>query len=85
MQNLASPDSAWLDILSRLPSDLDLNQLARDTGAIQRLRGITDAADLLRLGLTRGPGGKTLKQTAAWAKLVKVPSAQPMEYQMRGT
>jgi hypothetical protein len=67
MQNLASPDSAWLDILSRLPFDLDLNKLARDTGAIQRYRGITDAADLLRLGLTRGPGGKTLKQTAAWA------------------
>jgi hypothetical protein len=67
MQNLASPDSAWLDILSRLPSDLNLNQLARDTGAIRRFRGITDAADLLRLGLTRGPGGKTLKQTAAWA------------------
>jgi hypothetical protein len=38
MQNLASaPDSAWLDILSRLPSDLNLDQLARDTGAIQRL------------------------------------------------
>ena len=68
MQNLASvPASAWLDILSRLPPDLDLNRLARDTGAIQRVRGITDAADLLRLGLARGPGGKTLKQTAAWA------------------
>jgi hypothetical protein len=67
MQNLASSDPAWLDILSRLPSELDLNQLARDTGAIRRYRGITDAADLLRLGLTRGRGGKTLTQTAAWA------------------
>jgi hypothetical protein len=68
MQNIASPpESDWLDILSRLPPDLDLNQLARDTLAIQRLRGITDAADLLRLGLARGPGGKSLKQTAAWA------------------
>jgi DDE family transposase len=68
MQNLASPlDSDWLDILSRLPPDLDLNQLARDTLAIQRVRGIADAVDLLRLGLARGPGGKTLKQTAAWA------------------
>jgi hypothetical protein len=37
-------------------ADLNLNQLARDTGAIQRLRGITDAADLLRLELTRTPG-----------------------------
>jgi hypothetical protein len=68
MQNLASPpDSDWLDLLSRLPPDLDLNQLARETLAIQRLRGITDAADLLRLGLARGPGGKSLKQTVAWA------------------
>ena len=50
-------DSGWLDILSRLPADLDLNQLARENKAIQRLRGITDAADLLRLGLARGPGG----------------------------
>ena len=70
MQNLASPpDSGWLDILARLPANLDLNQLARDTKAIQRLRGITDAADLLRLGLARGPGGKSLRETAAWAGL----------------
>jgi hypothetical protein len=67
MQNLASPDSGWFDILSRLPSDLDLTQLARDTGAIQRAREIADGADLLRLGLTRGPGGKSLAQTAVWA------------------
>jgi hypothetical protein len=68
MKNLASaPDSAWLDILSRLPPDLDVNQLARDTGAIQRLHSITDATDLLHLKLARGPGGKTPKQTAAWA------------------
>jgi hypothetical protein len=68
MQILASPpDSDWLDLLSRLPPDLDLNQLARETLAIQRARGITDAADLLRLALVRGPGGKTLKQTVAWA------------------
>src|SRR4051794_21502301 len=70
MQNLASStDSGWLDILSRLPADLDLNQLARETKAIQRLRGITDAADLLRLALVHGPGGKSLKETAAWSGL----------------
>jgi hypothetical protein len=73
MQNLASPDAAWVDLLSRLPPDLDLNQFARDTGAIRRYRGITDAADLLRLGLTRGPGGKTL--TKETVKLV--PQAIP--------
>ena len=41
MQNVASPlDSDRLDVRSRLPPDLDLNQLARDTLAIQRSRGI---------------------------------------------
>jgi Transposase DDE domain len=70
MQNLASSmDAGWFDILSRLPPDLDLNRLARDNKAIQRRRGITDAADLLRLGLARGPGGKSLKETAAWSGL----------------
>jgi hypothetical protein len=67
MQNLAfSMDAGWLDLLSRLPADLDLDQLARETKAIQRLRGITEAADLLRLGLAHGPGGQSLKQIAAW-------------------
>ena len=61
--------SGWDDILSRLPPDLNLNQLARQTRAIQRQRGISDAAGLLRLGMIHGPGGKTLKQTAAWARL----------------
>lgn len=70
MQNLASPtDSGWLDIMSRLPADLDLDQLARETKAIQRLRGIGGAADLLRLGMVRGPGGMTLQKTVAWARL----------------
>jgi hypothetical protein len=59
MQTLASPpDSDWLDILSRLAADLDLNRLARDTLAIQRLRGITDAADLLRPGAGARPWRK---------------------------
>jgi hypothetical protein len=68
MQSLAfSMDAGWLDLLSRLPADLDLDQLARETKAIQRLRGITEAADLLRLGLAHGPGGQSLKQIAAWS------------------
>jgi hypothetical protein len=78
MHTLASPtDSGWLDILSRLPPDIDLNQLARETKAIQRLRGIADAADLLRLGMVHGPGGLTLKKTAAWAYLSGVAEISP--------
>src|ERR1700710_1568125 len=70
MQELMSPaERDWSDIVSRLAGGVDLNQLARETGAVQRMRGITDAADLLRLGLMHGPGGKSLKQTCAWAYL----------------
>jgi hypothetical protein len=70
MLNTASPsDSGWHDILARLPADLDLDSLARETKALRRCRGISDGSDLLRLGLTRGPGGMSLEQTAAWADL----------------
>jgi hypothetical protein len=70
MLNLASPsDSNWLEVLNRLPADLDLEQLARQTKALLRCRKIAHAADLLRLGLARGPGGMSLAQTAAWADL----------------
>ena len=70
MPDLASPsDSDWLEILNRLPADLDLEQLARETKALQRHREIAHAADLLRLGFAHGPGGMSLPQTAAWADL----------------
>jgi hypothetical protein len=65
----SSLDSSWLDILDRLPPDLDLDQLARETKALRRRRAITDGGDLLRLGLAHGPGGMSLPQTAAWARL----------------
>ena len=62
---------AWSEILTRLPPDLDLDDLARTSKAIQRRRGdgITDGVTLLRLSLARGPGGKSLQDTAAWARL----------------
>ena len=47
----SSFDSEWLDVLDRLPSDLDLEQLARETKALLRCRKITAASDL-------GPGGR---------------------------
>jgi hypothetical protein len=59
MQDLASPpDSTRPDMLSRLSFDLDLNQLARDTWAIQRVLGIIDAADSPRLALVSGRGAR---------------------------
>ena len=66
-----NPD-AWLDILARFPADIDIDELARSTRAIQRSRGIADGSDLLRLAMARGPGGMSLQETAAWAYLAGV-------------
>jgi hypothetical protein len=62
---------AWSELSTRLPSDLNLDELALSTKAIQRHRedGVADGATLLRLCLARGPGGKSLQETAVWAHL----------------
>jgi hypothetical protein len=57
------------DLLARLPAGLDLDRLALETKAIQRRREVGDGATLLRIALARGPGGLSLRQTAAWASL----------------
>jgi hypothetical protein len=54
-------------LLSLLPSGLDLDQLAVEHKAIERCREIADGATVLRLALARGPGGLSLRDTAAWA------------------
>ncbi len=66
------PPDQYVDVLSRLPADLDLNELARETKAIERGRVLRDGATLLRLALARGPGGLSLSQTAAWASVLGV-------------
>lgn len=55
------------DLLNRLPHDLDLDDLARQTKAIERDRKVGSGITLLRLALARGPGGLSLSATAAWA------------------
>ena len=62
---------AWSELSTRLPADLDLDELARTSKAIRRHRddGVSDGATLLRLTLARGPGGKSLQDTAVWAHL----------------
>ena len=57
------------ELMERLPAGLDLDQLALETKAIQRKRALVDGATLLRIALARGPGGLSLRQTAAWASL----------------
>jgi len=57
------------ELLERLPAGLDLDHLALETKAIQRKREVVDGAALLRIALARGPGGLSLRQTAAWASM----------------
>jgi hypothetical protein len=71
MQNTASPPADQYEaVLGRLPPDLDLDALARQTKAIERGRKIGTGTALLRLALARGPGGLSLSQTAAWASML---------------
>lgn len=71
MQTASPSWEAWSELSTRLPADLNLDVLARDEKAVQRRRGdgVEDGTTLLRLSLARGPGGKSLQQTAAWAHL----------------
>jgi hypothetical protein len=71
MHTMASlPADRFDELLRRLPADLDLEALARQTKAIERKREIETGANLLRLALARGPGGLSLSQTAAWATML---------------
>lgn len=71
MQTTASLPADQFDaLLSRLPADLDLDRLARETQAIKRGRRLSRGSDLLRLALARGPGGLSLGETAAWATML---------------
>jgi hypothetical protein len=68
----ASPSwEAWSKISTQLSCDLDMDELAGTSTAIQRRNddGMARVTTLLRLSLTRGPGGKSLQRTAAWAHL----------------
>lgn len=66
------PDDDWSSLVDRLAGDLDLDALAKSTRALVRRRGVPDARALLRLALARGPGGFSLRETAAWAHLMGV-------------
>src|SRR4051812_47558166 len=70
MQDAASVlTDQFAEVLARLPADLDLDDLAMESKAIQRRREVVDGAALLRIALARGPGGLSLRQTAAWASM----------------
>jgi hypothetical protein len=73
MQPTASlPADQFDELLRRLPTNLDLDSLARETRAIERKRVVGSGANLLRLALARGPGGLSLSETATWASVLGV-------------
>lgn len=57
----------WSELLRRSAGDLELDALAEKTRALLRRRGVPDAKSLPRLALARGPGGMSLRRTAARA------------------
>ena len=63
-QALLQPADQFDSLLKRLPDDLDLDALARQTTAIERDRKGISGTTLLRLALARGPGGLSLSATA---------------------
>src|SRR4051794_4412006 len=69
MQSASLYDQRWPWLLAALPATLDLDETARASGALVRRRAIGDAAALLRLALSYGPGGLSLRGAAAWATL----------------
>ncbi|NGM24424.1 IS4 family transposase [Roseomonas stagni] len=68
------PVDCFGEVLARLPSGIDLDDLARRHGALSRRRRVVDAASLLRLLLAAGPGGLSLRQAAAWSGLTGIAS-----------
>lgn len=72
MQTASLLSDGWEALLGALPSDLNLDAVALETGALVRRRGVPNASALLRLALMRGPGGMSLRETASWAALTGV-------------
>ena len=66
-QTSPEPVDPFASVLARLPPDLDLESLARETKALRRRRGLRSAAALLRLSLAWSCGGQSLQSVAAWA------------------
>ena len=63
-------EDAWSSLLQRCAQATELEASARQHHALQRRREVKRAQDLLRLALAYGPGGLSLRQTAAWAELM---------------
>lgn len=67
MHQTSLPEDPWSDVLSKLPATLDLDATALAFRALRRRRTLREGQSLLRLALMYGPGGASLRGTAAWA------------------
>lgn len=84
---LSIQEQDWPALASLIERRIDLEASARAAGALVRKREIRSASDLLRLALAYGPGGQSLRQTAAWAELQQVASLSDVAlmYRLRGS
>lgn len=57
----------WAEVVRRVEEVVDLEETARATGALRRVRKVRRASDLLRLALFYGPGRLSLREAAAAA------------------
>lgn len=71
---LSIQEQEWPAVVSRIGQAIDLEASAREHGVLERKRKVRSGSDLLRLALAYGPGGQSLRQTAAWAELQQVAS-----------
>lgn len=72
LDSASFPLDEWSRQIDGLLGDFNLDEAARSSRALVRRRGVPSARALLHLALARGPGGLSLRQTAAWAKLARV-------------
>jgi Transposase DDE domain len=73
----------WSEVLSILPVDLETS--ARACGAVQRLRNVPSAGNLLRMILAYALSDFSLKDTSAWAKADSIAalSSQALHYRLK--
>src|SRR5882724_4097757 len=70
MQDVASIGAGPINkLISRLPGAVDIEAMARASGAFTRSRKIKTAGELLHVALANAAGALSLRDTAAWATL----------------
>ena len=65
MELLESVDREWAALVTFLPGDLDASSF--ESGALVRRREVRSASELMRLAMAYSVGGRSLRETVAWA------------------